>query len=93
MTTRIAIVLPVVLVSLLIAGSFENGLKTQAMAQNSNSSPSTNNNNGSLTLGTPQLPLSDQPIHGPIQGTQAPYNCRQDRNNLSRVWPKGCKDV
>jgi choline-glycine betaine transporter len=75
MTTMIAIVLPVILVSLLITSSFEKDLKTQAMAsQNSNSSPSTNNNNinGSLTIGPPQLPLSDKPIHGPIPGTQAP---------------------
>ncbi len=68
--------MPVILASLLlITSSFEKDLKTQAMAsQNSNSSPSTNNNNinGSLTIGPPQLPLSDKPIHGPIPGTQAP---------------------
>ena len=96
----------VVVVSLLlIAGSIENAAKIkQAMAQNSNSSPSTNNNNGILKSGppekitlegqskppvlspdkkqaleqdqakthrNPQLPSSDQPILGPILGTQA----------------------
>jgi hypothetical protein len=102
----IACVLSVVFVVLLIAGSFENAVKMQqAIAGNSNSSLSTNNNNGTLNVGppekmtlsesskppvlspekrqaleqdqakthhNPQLPSSDQPILGPILGTQAP---------------------
>jgi hypothetical protein len=108
MTRRIAasvFVIVMVLSLLLIAGSIENAAKIQqAMAQNSNSSPSTNNNNGILKSGppekitlegqskppvlspdkkqaleqdqakthhNPQLPSSDQPILGPILGTQA----------------------
>ena len=110
MTSRIAasvFVIVMVLSLLLIAGSIENAAKIQqAMAQNSNSLPSTNNNNnnGILKSGppekitlegqskppvlspdkkqtleqdqakthhNPQLPSSDQPILGPILGTQA----------------------
>jgi hypothetical protein len=108
MTRRIAasvFVIVMALSLLLIAGSIENAAKIQqAMAQNSNSSPSTNNNNGILKSGppekitlegqskppvlspdkkqaleqdqakthhNPQLPSSDQPILGPILGTQA----------------------
>lgn len=111
MTRRIAasvFVIVMVLSLLLIAGSIENAAKIQqAMAQNSNSLPSTNNNNnnnGILKSGppekitlegqskppvlspdkkqtleqdqakthhNPQLPSSDQPILGPILGTQA----------------------
>jgi hypothetical protein len=61
MITIIAFVLYVVLVSLLIASSFENASKIQAMAQNSSdSSSSTNNNNGTLNVGPPQkLTLSE----------------------------------
>ena len=111
MTRRIAasvfVIVMVLSLLLLIAGSIENAAKIQqAMAQNSNSSPSTNNNNnnGILKSGppekmtlegqskppvlspdkkqaleqdqakihhNPQLPSSDQPILGPILGTQA----------------------
>jgi hypothetical protein len=101
------VVVVVVVSLLLIAGSIENAAKIpQAMAQNSNSLPSTNNNNnnGILKSGppekmtlegqskppvlspdnkqvleqdqakthhNPQLPSSDQPVLGPILGTQA----------------------
>jgi hypothetical protein len=94
---RIAFVLSVALVLLLIAGSFANIVKIQAMAQ-------TSNNNGTLNVGppekmtlsesskppvlspekrqaleqdqakthhNPQLLSSDQPILGPILGTQS----------------------
>jgi hypothetical protein len=57
MTTVIASVLSVVVASLLIAGSFENAAKIQqAMAGNSNSLQSTNNdnNNGTLNVGRPE---------------------------------------
>ena len=51
----IACVLSVVFVVLLIAGSFENAVKMQqAIAGNSNSSLSTNNNNGTLNVGPPE---------------------------------------
>lgn len=60
MTTIIALVLYVVLVSLLIASSFENASKIQAMAQNSSDSSSSTNNNGTLNVGPPQkLTLSE----------------------------------
>ena len=60
MTTIIAFVLYVVLVSLLIASSFENASKIQAMAQNSSDSSSSTNNNGTLNVGAPQkLTLSE----------------------------------
>jgi len=56
MTTVMASVLSVVVASLLIAGSFENAAKMQqAMAGNSNSLQSTNNNNnGTLNVGPPE---------------------------------------
>jgi hypothetical protein len=114
MTRRIAasvfVIVMVLSLLLLIAGSIENAAKIQqqAMAQNSNSnslsSTNNNNNNGILKSGppekitlegqskppvlspdkkqaleqdqakihhNPQLPSSDQPILGPILGTQA----------------------
>ena len=48
---------------------------------------STNNNiSGSLTVGPLQLPLSDQPIHGSISGTQAPQkissNFHQNKDSI-----------
>jgi Tfp pilus assembly protein PilV len=113
MTRRIAasvfVIVMILSLLLLIAGSIENAAKIQqqAMAQNSNSnslSSTNNNSNGILKSGPPekitlegqskppvlspekkqtlelhqaethrntQLPSSDQPILGPILGTQA----------------------
>ncbi|MGC2426670.1 MAG: hypothetical protein WA421_06520 [Nitrososphaeraceae archaeon] len=78
----IAIVFPVVLVSLLIAGSFENGVNIQAMAQNSNSSQSTNNNNGTLNVGPPQKMTLSELSKPPVLSPEKRQALEQDQAKI-----------
>ena len=101
-TIRVAYVLSVVVVSsLLFAASFENGARIQqAIAGNSNSLQSTNNNNinnndGTLNAGPPEkMTLSESskpPVLSPEKRQALEQN--QEKTHLSPQLPISDRDI